>query len=87
MPRYLILHVSVGNGHRSAANALADAFERLPDSEVRVEDALDYASPIFSTAYSRSYLELSQRATPTGRRFVIACAGWWPSWRSPGSKI
>jgi processive 1,2-diacylglycerol beta-glucosyltransferase len=29
---------------------------------VRIEDALDYASPIFSTAYARSYLELSQRA-------------------------
>jgi len=62
MPRYLILHATVGSGHRSAANALAGAFERLPDSEVRVKDALDYASPIFSAAYSRAYLELSQRA-------------------------
>src|SRR5215212_6541960 len=62
MPRFLLLHATVGSGHRSAANALADAFERLPDSEVRVEDALDYASPIFSAAYARSYLELSQRA-------------------------
>ena len=62
MPRYLILHASVGSGHRSAAHALADALERLPDSEVRIEDTLDYASPIFSTAYARSYLELSQRA-------------------------
>ncbi|KPV49067.1 hypothetical protein SE17_34695, partial [Kouleothrix aurantiaca] len=62
MARYLILHASVGSGHRSAAHALADALERLPDSEVRIEDTLDYASPIFSTAYARSYLELSQRA-------------------------
>ncbi len=62
MPRYLLLHASVGSGHRSAANALAEALDRLPDSEVRVEDTLDYASPIFSAAYSRSYLELSQRA-------------------------
>lgn len=62
MPRYLLLHATVGSGHRSAANALAEAFERLPDGEVRVEDALDYASPIFSSAYARSYLELSQRA-------------------------
>jgi processive 1,2-diacylglycerol beta-glucosyltransferase len=62
MARYLILHASVGSGHRSAAHALADALDRLPDSEVRIEDTLDYASPIFSTAYARSYLELSQRA-------------------------
>jgi len=62
MPRFLILHATVGSGHRSAANALADAFERLPDSEVRVTDTLDYASPIFSAAYARAYLELSQRA-------------------------
>ncbi len=62
MARYLILHATVGSGHRSAAYAIAEAIERLPDSEVRIEDALDYASPIFSTAYARSYLELSQRA-------------------------
>jgi processive 1,2-diacylglycerol beta-glucosyltransferase len=62
MPRYLVLHASVGSGHRSAANALARAFERQPDSEVRVIDALDYASPILRAAYSRAYLELSQRA-------------------------
>ena len=62
MPRYLLLHATVGSGHRSAANALANALERLPDSEVRVVDALDYASPIFRSAYARSYVELSQRA-------------------------
>jgi processive 1,2-diacylglycerol beta-glucosyltransferase len=80
MPRYLILHVSVGNGHRSAANALADAFERLPDSEVRVEDALDYASPIFSTAYSRSYLELSQRAPLVWQMFYESSDSSDPDW-------
>jgi processive 1,2-diacylglycerol beta-glucosyltransferase len=62
MPRFLILHASVGSGHRSAAFALAQAFERLPDSEVRVEDTLDYASTLFRQAYARSYLELSERA-------------------------
>jgi processive 1,2-diacylglycerol beta-glucosyltransferase len=62
MPRFLILHASVGGGHRSAALALEQAFKRLPDSEERVEDTLDYASALFRTAYARSYLELSQRA-------------------------
>jgi processive 1,2-diacylglycerol beta-glucosyltransferase len=62
MPRFLILHASVGSGHRSAAQALAQAFARLPDSEVRVEDTLDYASALFRQAYSRTYVELSERA-------------------------
>jgi processive 1,2-diacylglycerol beta-glucosyltransferase len=82
MPRYLILHVLVGSGHRSAANALAGALERLPDSEVRVEDALDYASPIFSTAYARAYLELSQRAPVVWQMFYESTdntdADWAP---------
>jgi processive 1,2-diacylglycerol beta-glucosyltransferase len=61
MPRFLILHATVGSGHRSAAQALAQAFARLPDSEVRIEDTLDYASMLFRQAYARSYLELSER--------------------------
>src|SRR5690348_12490399 len=82
MPRYLLLHATVGSGHRSAANALADAFERLPDSEVRVVDALDYASPIFRSAYARSYLELSQRAPIVWQMFYESTdnsdAEWGP---------
>ncbi len=80
MPRYLILHAMVGSGHRSAANALADALERLPDSEVRVEDALDYASPIFGAAYARSYLELSQRAPVVWQMFYESTDVTDPEW-------
>ena len=36
--RILILHASVGTGHLSAARALAQAFGRAPDVEVRVEE-------------------------------------------------
>lgn len=69
MPRVLILHASVGSGHRRAALALADAFERKQDAEVRVEDALDYGTPLFRQAYSRSYLDLSERAPMLWRLF------------------
>jgi processive 1,2-diacylglycerol beta-glucosyltransferase len=62
MPRVLILHASVGTGHERAAVALATAFARKPDTEVRVEDTLDYGSQLFQQAYSRSYLDMSERS-------------------------
>ena len=61
MPRILILHASVGTGHRSAALALADAFARK-QTEVRVEDALDHANPLFRQAYAGTYLDVTNRA-------------------------
>src|SRR5262245_43187243 len=62
MPRILILHATVGAGHKSAATALAAAFGRKQDGDVRGEDTLDYSSAVFRQAYARAYLELSERA-------------------------
>jgi processive 1,2-diacylglycerol beta-glucosyltransferase len=62
MPRVLILHASVGTGHRRAAEALADALQRRQPGEVRVEDVLDHTSRLFRIAYARSYLELTDHA-------------------------
>jgi processive 1,2-diacylglycerol beta-glucosyltransferase len=62
MERILILHAAVGSGHKSAAQALAEAFARNPERVVRVEDALEYGNPLFREAYIRSYLELSDKA-------------------------
>ncbi len=62
MPRILLLHVSVGTGHKRAAEALCKAFERRQPGEVRVEDVLDHTSRLFRLAYARSYLELTDRA-------------------------
>jgi processive 1,2-diacylglycerol beta-glucosyltransferase len=62
MPRVLILHASVGTGHERAATALAAAFARKQEGEVRVEDTLDYGSQLFRQAYSRSYIEMSERS-------------------------
>lgn len=62
MPRVLILHAAVGSGHTTAANALADAFRRRQQGDVRVEDILDYGSPLFREGLTRSYLQVSGRA-------------------------
>jgi processive 1,2-diacylglycerol beta-glucosyltransferase len=62
MPRVLLLHASVGTGHKSAAEALATAFQRRQPGEVRVEDVLDHTSLLFRVAYARSYLQLTDRA-------------------------
>ncbi|NTV62235.1 MAG: galactosyldiacylglycerol synthase [Oscillochloris sp.] len=62
MPRVLILHASVGTGHRRAAEALAAAFQRRQPGEIRVEDVLDHTSRLFRIAYARSYLELTDHA-------------------------
>jgi processive 1,2-diacylglycerol beta-glucosyltransferase len=62
MPRVLLLHASVGTGHKRAAEALATAFTRRQPGEVRVEDVLDHTSLLFRVAYARSYLELTDRA-------------------------
>jgi processive 1,2-diacylglycerol beta-glucosyltransferase len=60
--RILILHASVGLGHRRAAEALASAFHQRGVAHVRVADTLDYARPLFRRLYAGSYRELSERA-------------------------
>jgi processive 1,2-diacylglycerol beta-glucosyltransferase len=62
MPRVLLLHASVGTGHKRAAEALATAFQRRQPGEVRVEDVLDHTPLLFRVAYARSYLQLTDRA-------------------------
>jgi processive 1,2-diacylglycerol beta-glucosyltransferase len=62
MARVLILHASVGTGHRRAAEALAAAWRRDPAVEAAVVDVLDHTPRLFRIAYTRSYLELSENA-------------------------
>src|SRR5262245_47875925 len=62
MERILILHASVGAGHKSAAQALGEAFARNPDRVVQVADTLEYGNRLFREAYTRAYLELSDKA-------------------------
>lgn len=60
-PRILILHASVGTGHKMAAQALAKAFAMRRVDQVWCEDALDHASAVFRQIYAGSYLELSEK--------------------------
>lgn len=57
--KILIVYTTAGIGHQRAAQALKLAFDKvLPDSEVHVVDALDYANVVFRKMYNRIYLEL-----------------------------
>lgn len=67
MPRVLLLHATVGTGHKRAAEALCKAFHCHQHSdvtvaEVRVVDVLDHTPWLFRVAYARSYLELTDHA-------------------------
>jgi processive 1,2-diacylglycerol beta-glucosyltransferase len=80
MPRLLILHASVGTGHQRAAEALAEAFVRKQDGEVRVADALDYGNELFRRAYSRSYIDMSERSPLLWRLFYETTDASEPEW-------
>lgn len=57
--RILILHASVGGGHKSAAMALGEAFRVLdPEGAVEVRDTLEFTSRVFRKLYADSYLWL-----------------------------
>ena len=52
----LILHASVGGGHRSAALALAEAFRELdPGGTVEARDVLEFTPPFFRRLYAEVY--------------------------------
>lgn len=60
MPGTLILHASLGTGHKSAAAALGEAFKRLGDPQVRVEDTLDLMSNVMSKSLQTYYTQSSE---------------------------
>lgn len=57
----LILHASVGTGHKTAALALEKAFKAAGVERVWVQDTLDYGSGLFRRLYANLYIELSER--------------------------
>jgi len=62
MPRVLLLHATVGTGHKRAAEALCRAFGQHQANDLLVEDVLDHTPWLFRVAYARSYLELTDHA-------------------------
>ncbi|BAU63374.1 hypothetical protein STA3757_07380 [Stanieria sp. NIES-3757] len=61
MTKVLILYSSLGSGHISAAKALENAFVQFEEVEVRCEDALAHASPIYRRIVTEAYAQLSER--------------------------
>ena len=61
MAKILILHASVGTGHKTAAQALEKAFRLRGVDKVWVQDTLDYGSGLFRRLYADLYIELSEK--------------------------
>jgi processive 1,2-diacylglycerol beta-glucosyltransferase len=64
MKRILVLHVSVGTGHTSAAKALGAALEQYKGVEVHVEDVFDHVNDLARRSISEGYNEVSTRLQP-----------------------
>jgi processive 1,2-diacylglycerol beta-glucosyltransferase len=63
MPRILLLHASVGIGHKRAAQALGNALQIHPTTTtIRIVDVLDYTSALFRMAYAKAWTELTDYA-------------------------
>ena len=60
MVRVLILYASLGSGHVSAAEALAQAFSTFPNIDVQCEDALSHANALYRGLVTRTYEQLSE---------------------------
>ena len=68
--RILVLTLSFGEGHVSAARAIADEFRRqAPESEVRVLDVLEHCSPLFRAFYAYPYWLMIRHAPGLWRFF------------------
>jgi processive 1,2-diacylglycerol beta-glucosyltransferase len=61
MTKILILYSSLGSGHISAAKALEEAFIQSAEVEVRCEDALAHANPLYRRMVTEIYVQLSER--------------------------
>ncbi|NJM05032.1 hypothetical protein HC891_00580 [Candidatus Gracilibacteria bacterium] len=64
MPKILVLHVSAGTGHTSAAKALGEAFAHRPNVEVLVQDVFDHINTPVKNTIQKGYNEISTRAQP-----------------------
>ena len=64
MKKILIIHASAGNGHKTAAKALKEAFEELYSQQVTIKlvDALEYSNLIYKESYSKSYWAMTNYA-------------------------
>lgn len=61
-PKVLILHASIGGGHKSAANALQQAFAQRGVTEVVVKDVFEFGGELLRKAVVGSYTVTSEKA-------------------------
>ena len=61
-PKILILHASIGGGHKSAAEALAQAFALRGVSDVVVKDVFEFGGKVLERAVVGSYKVTSEKA-------------------------
>jgi processive 1,2-diacylglycerol beta-glucosyltransferase len=76
--KVLILSASAGNGHVRAGQALERAFKEVNAAqEVRHIDALDYSSPVMRNLYSKTYIDMVNKApTVLGWLYDAADIPW-----------
>ena len=61
--KIFIVHAPAGAGHKRAAEAIKDAFDRAKTPhEVRIINSLDYTNPLFSRSYTWGYNFLVSKA-------------------------
>ena len=72
----LILHASVGGGHRSAALALVEAFRELdPEGAVEARDVLEFTPAFFRRLYAEGYSWLADNPLHHIYAAMIVAAG------------
>ena len=60
--KVLIVHGSVGAGHKRAAQAVQETFAlKYPDVKVEVIDLVAYGGVFFNAIYKRGYLSLAEK--------------------------
>ena len=60
--KVLIFSATTGGGHMRAANALKEyIMQKEPDSIVRIEDTIEYASPILNKAVTEGYVYMATK--------------------------
>ena len=60
--RVLIVHGSVGAGHKRAAQAISETFAlKYPDVAVKTIDIVDYAGETFNRMYKKGYLTMAEK--------------------------
>jgi hypothetical protein len=64
MANILILHATVGTGHKSAAMALEKSLKRAGAERVWVQDTLEYGAEWFRRLYADSWIDLVEKASP-----------------------